>query len=393
MREVKEQAQREAEGWADERCSLPVRKKSGVGGPKNIPPAAMESRLQLFLLFFSDIFKTSIIPRSQERAEEREKKRKAARKEEARKQQTSPARSHHKAINFTFSSLLSFLAISLIMGFAPLASEADYWKKGDDVWGNKFIRNVMSREEYHEMKKALRVNVEELIDHLNTKYNQYWDPFDDTSIDESLIPTKARCQHRVVIRRKPHPVGVKLWSLVDAAQFLYALSLFKRGDDIPSEKTEDTLARMASYLPEGRSFTIRADSYFGSVKAADKLDALGYHFTLACRKDRPSHVFGNYLHTRSITPNTSATIYRTSPTTNRTMAAITFNHKKTEGEKVVNFLSNIMAGEETVAKKNNTRLPDVAHDYNMQMVRSTYLFVYLSMLDLTQLSLGLCGSG
>jgi hypothetical protein len=32
----------------------------------------------------------------------------------------------------------------------------------------------------------------------------------------------------IVIKQKPHPIGVKLWSLVDQSQFLIACSMLKK---------------------------------------------------------------------------------------------------------------------------------------------------------------------
>jgi len=91
------------------------------------------------------------------------------------------------------------------MGMAPLGAEPDYWRRGDDLLGNNFIRRTMSREAYHEIKKSLVVDPEEMVKHLNQKFCYYWEPACDVVIDESLIPTKARCPYTVVIKRKPHP--------------------------------------------------------------------------------------------------------------------------------------------------------------------------------------------
>lgn len=248
------------------------------------------------------------------------------------------------------------------MSFSPLPAEEDYWKSGDKVWGNRFIRKTMSREAYHEVKKCLVIRVDELVAHLTKKYREMWEPYYRVVVDESLIPTKARCKIRVVIPRKPHPVGVKLWSLVDEAGFLYACSLFQR----VRETTSDTLLRLVGYLPEGREFLIRADSYFGSIDGAIRLDEQGHFFTLACRKDRPSALFGRHLHAKTTGPNSTSSIFRNKTETTRVMAAITFRHHKTDGDQLVNFISNQFAGKKTVTKKNGA-IPDVADDYNKHM--------------------------
>lgn len=332
-------------------------------GPKNIPPDVAESRLKLFLLFFGDFFNSSILPLSQQRAAEREETRKMAREDPS--SSTSNAPSHHRTAPFTLSNLYLFLATSIAMGFSVCAREQDYWKKGDAILGNSYIESTMSWESYHEIKKSLCVKVEDLVPLLRKKFTHFWEPYSDVVIDESLVLTKARCPYTVVIPRKPHRVGVKIWSLVDRSRFLYALSLYKK----KPESTTGTLLRMASFLPPARQFAIRADAYFGSIDAAEGLDQEGHFYTLACRKDRPSAIFGRHLHSQEIPMDSSATIYK-APTREgeRPMAAITFRQKKTDGEKVINFVSNLYAGEKSVQKKNGERaVPDVVQDYSLHM--------------------------
>lgn len=68
----------------------------------------------------------------------------------------------------------------------------------------------MSREAYHKAKKSLVIDIDEVNRELNEKFQQYWEPFTDVVIDESLVPTKAHCPFTVMIKQKPHPKEVKL---------------------------------------------------------------------------------------------------------------------------------------------------------------------------------------
>ncbi len=324
-------------------------------GPKNIPPQALNSRLQLFLLFLSGFINDHILPSSQERAAQRAEARK-------KKRVNITSRSHHKAPAFTQQTFFCFLAVSLLMSMAPLRAEEDYWCQGDDLWGNNFIRRTMSREAYHELKKCLVVDVKKMVEHLNQQFYQYWEPYSDVVIDESLIPTKARCPYTVVIKRKPHPVGVKLWSLVDRATYLFACSLFLK----VSERTTETLLKMTTYLPKDRSFSIRTDSYFGSFEAALKLAKQGHQFTLACRKDRPSALFAQFLHSYAHV-NTWSTVQHFDPVAPATrMTAIAFCQQKSNSEKLINFISNLYTGKQAIVKEKNV-IPDIVHDYNLHM--------------------------
>lgn len=222
----------------------------------------------------------------------------------------------------------------------------------------------MSWETYHELKKCLHIDVDVLINHLNHKFSQYWEPSSNITADKSLVPTKAQCLWSVIIKHKPHPKGVKLWSIINKSKFLYTISLFKK----VTKKTVTTILHMVGYLPQGQPFTVCADSYFRSVEAAEGLAELSHSFTLSCWKDRPSALFGRFLHSQPISSTSCTTLYHSNPTLpSHTMAAITFQHQKSEGEKVVNFLSNLHAGKVVSSRKKGNSIPDIAHDYNLHM--------------------------
>jgi hypothetical protein len=68
------------------------------------------------------------------------------------------------------------------MGLAPMKAEADYWRKGNDIWGNKFIQKTMSHKQYHKMKKSFSVDIKKLTEYLNKQFQCYWEPFTNAAI-------------------------------------------------------------------------------------------------------------------------------------------------------------------------------------------------------------------
>jgi hypothetical protein len=77
-------------------------------------------------------------------------------------------------------------------------------------------------------------------------------------------------------------------------------------------------------------------------------------------------LFGRYLSSRT-EPDTWNALYCHHPIPELSMAAITFAQTKSDGVKQINFLSNLYAGTRSITKPNGTVLPDVAHDYNVNM--------------------------
>ena len=119
-----------------------------------------------------------------------------------------------------------------------------------------------------------------------------WIPANIGVVDETLVPHKGRKNpHHVFIMRKPHPHGIKNWSLVDFSGYFVAFSQYRR-DGVP-EPTHETLLRMSNQLPEGA--LVVADSYFGSVRAMEGLAKQGKHSLFSCNQSRPSMFFKNDL--------------------------------------------------------------------------------------------------
>jgi hypothetical protein len=64
---------------------------------------------------------------------------------------------------------------------------------------------------------------------INNHMQAVWEPSNIAVVDETLVPHKGRKNpHHVFIVRKPHPHGLKNWSVVDFSGYFFAYSLFQR---------------------------------------------------------------------------------------------------------------------------------------------------------------------
>ncbi|KAJ6230763.1 piggybac transposable element-derived protein [Anaeramoeba flamelloides] len=108
--------------------------------------------------------------------------------------------------------------------------------------------------------------------------------------------SKRRCAFRVRMPRKPANMGIKAWTVADNCNYVYTWDIFKG----VSEKSKDTLLRMTKMakLDDVEDFyhKVYADSYFGSLEAAEELVEIGVSFNLCVKNDRPSDLFKNNLH-------------------------------------------------------------------------------------------------
>jgi hypothetical protein len=61
------------------------------------------------------------------------------------------------------------------MGLAPLPAIELYWKKPKDMgglYGNAFIANTLSRDEFWTISKILHCDIEATVEKLNLKYRR-----------------------------------------------------------------------------------------------------------------------------------------------------------------------------------------------------------------------------
>ncbi|KAJ6231757.1 piggybac transposable element-derived protein [Anaeramoeba flamelloides] len=136
----------------------------------------------------------------------------------------------------------------------------------------------------------------EILDIMKKNCQKAWRLGSQFVVDESMIPFKGRCAFRVRMPRKPANMGIKAWTVTDNCNYVYTWDIFKG----VSEKSKDTLLRMTKMakLDDVEDFyhKVYADSYFGSLEAAEELVEIGVSFNLCVKNDRPSDLFKNNLH-------------------------------------------------------------------------------------------------
>lgn len=80
---------------------------------------------------------------------------------------------------------------------------------------------------------------------INENMQKVWQPANVGVIDETLVPHKGRKNpHHIFIICKPHPHGLKNWSLIDFSGYFVSFSLFRRdltGAKQTYEATDQTL--------------------------------------------------------------------------------------------------------------------------------------------------------
>lgn len=273
----------------------------------------------------------------------------------------------------------------LAMGLVQLPEIAQYWEKDEDgLFNADYFNRLISRDRFFELRGSLSYDYEFLETEINKRFKACWIPEAVLVVDECLILFKGRFAHRQHIRGKPHATGLKFYMLCDRRGYCYGFWLYRGPDSAHSNSQSclvadladsvigpavwgtlenelfvpddgaidydylvDALAEKFSALSTKRHLIV-ADSYFGSLKAAEKVEDK-FYFLFAVRANVDARVKGKLAH--KLEKGTWRTIYKDD------ISYTTFNDRA-----VCTFISNFRAGNRAVDK-----VPAVVHTYNQTM--------------------------
>lgn len=253
--------------------------------------------------------------------------------------------------NFTTDSLHRFVLAGLVM---CVNIRTDYKKNWitNDLYESVVVKTIVSRDEFREMLHHLHPKPQSMLKIANSTFQQYWKPYCHISIDEGLICFKGRYQYRVHIRGKPDATGLKIYALADEKAYMYAFTMYQG----QSQFVPDIVQQLTAQLPHS-NFKIYLDAWYGSLHLAFFLIEKGFHFTMACGKNKPAEVFKNYL---DIQLGKDQCRYLQSIQTEQ-LLAVSYNDRSK-----CHFLTNLWRPGNTENMKKQ-QIPSVVEDYRHHM--------------------------
>lgn len=138
----------------------------------------------------------------------------------------------------TKDEIRAFLGITIAMGLTQVPHINLYWSK-DDIFYNKFIANVLSRDRYLLLLKLLHFQNNETCDmsdrlyKINNIFSKLLENFQKVIkpgsilvIDESIVPFRGRLFFRQYIPNKTHKYGMKLYKLCSPEGYTFNLIVY-----------------------------------------------------------------------------------------------------------------------------------------------------------------------
>lgn len=192
-----------------------------------------------------------------------------------------------------------FFAILLWMGLDKKPSIGDYWSSS--ILYQNPISKFMSRNRFELLLSFIHFanneeappgnrlhKIDNLLLLLNQKFSEMYEPGENITIDESMIPYRGRLKFRQYIPNKRHRYGIKAYKLCLPRGYTWHTKLYTGKEEREKGNltitTRTTMEIVEPLLDEGR--VLYTDNYYTSVELAEQLLSRKTHLTGTLRKNR-----------------------------------------------------------------------------------------------------------
>ncbi|XP_051977768.1 piggyBac transposable element-derived protein 4 isoform X1 [Xyrauchen texanus] len=139
--------------------------------------------------------------------------------------------------NFSMKDFRSYLALVIYMGLLKCSSSIDYWKKSE-IYSLPFPAQIMSGKKFLTISRAFHISdpnedeendkkkgtpeydclfqIKPLYQHIREACKAYFHPFQNISIDERMVASKAKNTLQYFMKNEPKRWGYKLFVLADS---------------------------------------------------------------------------------------------------------------------------------------------------------------------------------
>ena len=197
---------------------------------------------------------------------------------------TTMGEAYDQWTKITVDELKAYFGFLILMGLVPLPSMYDYWSRSQTFHYSP-IADRIPRDRFLDIHKFLHfVNntslspygspnynklgkVQPVIDYLNTKFLEVYNPHQNISIDEAMIKFKGRSSMKQYMPKKPIKRGFKVWVRADAENgYISELDVYigKKGDKIETGLGQSVVEKLTEKLV-GKYYHIYFDNFFSSI--------------------------------------------------------------------------------------------------------------------------------
>lgn len=199
-----------------------------------------------------------------------------------------------KWVNVTLPEMKKFFSLIINMGIDKRNDIVDYWSTKKSLY-TPFFSDTMSVNRFQLISSMFRITatqpliqrgqqgydpwnkVRPLLDHINKAMKNHFIPYQNISIDESLIGMKNRCVYIQYLPKKKHcRFGIKKFELCDSkTSYIYNVSLYSGRDFLADGNDPFTQKVIINELSKskllGKGYHIFTDNWYTKLPLAKEL--------------------------------------------------------------------------------------------------------------------------
>ena len=149
------------------------------------------------------------------------------------------------AAKVTMVELRKAIGILMYMSVQRMPNTRMFWSKS---MGHTAVNSVLTRDRFEEIIRLLHMSnntlqparddpafdklykVRQLLDYLNSNFQQHAEMEKVMSVDEQMIPFKGKLGLKVYMKNKPAKWGIKIWALAGQSGYVHKFNVF--GDNL-----------------------------------------------------------------------------------------------------------------------------------------------------------------
>ena len=209
---------------------------------------------------------------------------------------------HGAWVETTPQELDKLIALIIYFGLVDVSSFQHYWST-KTLYHGLWARSMMSQRRFKALMGMLHVvdpaaedpkdklrKVSSFLDHFKRKFKEFYQPFQNVSVDERMVKSKHRSGIRQYIKNKPTKWGIKLWLLADSTNGYtvdFDVYVGRKAGNAPSENGlgyETVMNLLDDYTKQG--YHVYFDNFYTSVKLVKDLFSLGVPSTGTASENR-----------------------------------------------------------------------------------------------------------
>lgn len=184
-----------------------------------------------------------------------------------------------------------FLGILILMGIIKYPQYRMYWSPGTRI---PAVADVMPLARFEKIKRFFHLNNNaEMPKHGQENFDKLYkvrpmiesillkcralSPEESHSVDEQMIPTKARSSLRQYLPKKPHKWGMKVWARCGVSGMLYDFEIYtgKQAENKAFGKVGAVVTRLVEHLPRHVGHKVYFDNLFTNLNLVQHLKSEG----------------------------------------------------------------------------------------------------------------------